>query len=106
MNKNLLSPNAVNQGMSAAVCQSKPPTQLQEQINSLCGVSQRLDSLLDILGERLSPILVTNYPSKDESMGETPEETLIPAADSIRFHRKVIERLNDRLDQLISRIQA
>lgn len=76
---------------------------VHEQMNRLADTLARTEALVSHVEDRLTPICGPNALAKDHT--GTPEEVLSPVANNIRSARQTAERINDRIDNLLSALE-
>ena len=91
--------NAVNSGSLKTV------SQLEAQFTDMAQALDQLQSLCAQLEEELSGVLGERSPEKDEPKN-LPEPALVPRAEAVRNYRKAVVSASERLESILSRLEA
>lgn len=100
------SPNCTAAAKASAFdggCIEKSSPQVETQFKEMGSAIERLDNMLDRLGDRI--VLVIREVGPTPCGVGAPEAELVPLANELRRNRQKVESLTDRVQSWINRIE-
>ena len=95
----------LNTGIGMVSSQPIQKTHVEAEIDHLNGATMGTLKTLEELEQRLSRVL-RQRPEEADNCKNPPDEVLVQHADAIRSIRKQVENMTNRLQSIISRLEA